>query len=98
LVWKHQDASQPLLTTVIANIPFGSQSSFAAITCTATPANQRANIYGNFFYRNAPCIAVERGGNIALYNNVFVSYSGDAAPIQTRHGAPHIIEHVLERH
>jgi hypothetical protein len=45
-------------------------------------ANDRYLIYGNFFYQNPYESLFQGEGNVALYNNLFVNYFGDAIRIQ----------------
>ncbi len=46
-------------------------------------------IYGNFFYENPTPEALFQGeGNIALYNNLFVTTTGDAVAIQPHNDVP----------
>ena len=49
---------------------------------TGAGANDRYLIYGNFFYQNPYESLFQGEGNIALYNNLFVNYFGDAIRIQ----------------
>ncbi len=44
--------------------------------------NDQYFIYGNFFYQNPHESLFQGEGNVALYNNLFVNHSGDAAHIQ----------------
>ena len=48
-------------------------------------------IYGNFFYQNPHESLFQGEGNIALYNNLFVNYFGDAARIQPHLDTPRAI-------
>ncbi|MEO6423427.1 MAG: hypothetical protein ABIR84_12315 [Candidatus Nitrotoga sp.] len=48
-------------------------------------------IYGNFFYQNPTESLFQGEGNIALYNNIFVSDHGDAIRIQPHNDIPRAI-------
>jgi len=48
-------------------------------------------IYGNLFYENKTEALFQGEGNIALYNNVFVSTGGSAIAIQPHNGRPRAV-------
>ena len=48
-------------------------------------------IYGNFFFQNPTEALFQGEGNIGLYNNLFVTSTGDAAKIQPHNGIPKFV-------
>lgn len=58
---------------------------------TGTGANDRYEIYGNFFYQN-PVEALFQGeGNIALHDNIFVNTSGSGINITSHNDRPRTV-------
>jgi hypothetical protein len=51
-------------------------------------STDRYLIYGNFFYQNPNESLFQGEGNIALYNNLFVNWFGDAVRIQPHNDTP----------
>jgi len=54
--------------------------------------DDRYLIYGNFFYQNPHEALFQGEGNIALYNNMFVNFHGDAIHIQPHNDVPRSID------
>ena len=53
--------------------------------------NDNYEIYGNFFYENPTEALFQGEGNVALYNNLFFTSTGNAVVIQPHKNVPHEI-------
>lgn len=58
---------------------------------SGTGVDDLYEIYGNFFYQNPSEALFQGEGNIGLYDNLFVTTTGDAAKIQPHNNVPKFV-------